>query len=413
MFYLLFPKTDEELKKINIDMAMTWRVDWKIISVCLLLCVGIACSPKLVDKTAPADQHWNQWSKIQLAVDSLRNDIGAPGMSVAFVDRAGVQTFAAGWSDKENQTLMHADHVLMNGSIGKTYVAAVLFKLIEQGQLDLLDSVKYFMTEYTEYHRLPNAEVLVIDHLLTHTSGLPRYVMDPAVWSFVVDDPDKIWTPVERLAYVLDAEPIHEVGKGWGYSDTNYILLGMIIEKITGKKYEQVVKELILHPLGLAKTFINDRPNLPGLSSAYSGLSQLFQVQEKVALPGKYTFNPQIEWTGGGISTTPTDVAKWTFWLHSGEVLSAESYQKMIEAVTIADQFPDGGKYGRGCILRPGVQQTYYGHSGIMPGFLSITEFSPNGQYAIAIQVNTDRLTPGKNLSAVSDALHELLMEKG
>ena len=161
-----------------------------------------------------------------------------------------------------------------------------------------------------------------------------------------------------------------------------------------------------MNPRDWKKTYVNDRPDIPNLSAAYSGLSQLFQVKPKVSEIGRYTFNPQIEWTGGGISTTPRDLATWTYRLHSGKVLSRDMYELMITSSSVEEQFPDGSKYGHGCILWNRNGAPFYGHSGIMPGFLSLTEYSSEGKYAIAIQVNTDRLARGKSLSSIAEGLH-------
>ena len=349
---------------------------------------------------------------IQSYIDSIRVDFAIPGMSVAIIDKQEkISAFTTGWSDKEDQIAMDPHHVLMNGSIGKTYVAAVLFKLIESNQIELDDPISKYLNEYGDLDRIPNAALLTIAHLMTHTSGIPRYVMDPAVWSFVKDDPMRSWTPEERLAFILDADPLHAPGEAWAYSDTNYILLGMIIEKITGRKYNDLVREMIIEFYQFNETYVNDRFDIPNLSAAYSGLGQLFHVKEKVASIGAYSFNPQIEWTGGGISTTPRDLAKWTLKLHQGGIVSPESYQTMITSSDVDDQFPDGSKYGHGCILWVWDGNNYYGHSGIMPGFLSITLYAPKFDYALAIQVNTDQLPPGKSLTTIAQGLNDILQK--
>ena len=189
--------------------------------------------------------------EIQAFLDSMRVDIATPGISIAVVNQDESHTFTSGLSDQENQIKMNPDHVLMNGSIGKTYVAAVVLNLIDDGKLRISDPISTYLSDYRDLHRIPNANELTIDHLMTHTSGIPRYIMDPSIWSFVKDDPLKSWTPEERLAFILDADPVHKPGEDWAYSDTNYILLGMIVEAVTGIPYNEMVLKEIIEPQGL------------------------------------------------------------------------------------------------------------------------------------------------------------------
>lgn len=348
-------------------------------------------------------------TQVQHILDSMKHELDVPGISCALVDPQGKElTFTSGWSDVEEQTDLEADHVLMSGSIGKTYVAAVAFKLIEEGQLSLSDSLKRFLGDFQYFDKIPNAPLLTIDHLMTHTSGLTRYIMKPDIWNLISSDPFRIWTNEERLSFVLGDDPQHAPGEGWAYSDTNYILLGMVLEEITGKPYTDLVKDLILEPHALRETHVNDGPKIPNLSAAYSGLSEAFKIKPKVAISGEYTFNPQVEWTGGGMSSTTRDLARWIYRLHSGEVLTGPSYRIMVEPVPFERQLPDGSKYGYGCIIWKSDDGTYFGHSGIMPGFLSLAQYAPEYKYSLAIQVNKDLLPRGKSLNEIALLVHSL-----
>ena len=121
-------------------------------------------------------------------------------------------------------------------------------QLIEAGTLDLDAPISKYLGTRSWFRRLPNADAITVRHLMTHTSGLVRYEMNPAFTADLRAQPDKAWTPEEEIAYLLDATPPFAAGQGWDYSDTNYIVLGMIIESITGTKlYDEVQRFNIPH----------------------------------------------------------------------------------------------------------------------------------------------------------------------
>ena len=117
---------------------------------------------------------------------------------------------------------------------------------------------------------------------MNHTSGVMRYEFKP---DFIIDlnaMPTKEWKPHELLKYVLDENPAFAAGQGWDYSDTNYILLGMIIEQLTGKKYYELLYKEILEPYKLVNTRPTDMNLLPGIAQGYAGKDNELKLNEKV-----------------------------------------------------------------------------------------------------------------------------------
>ncbi|MEZ5010587.1 MAG: serine hydrolase domain-containing protein [Bacteroidales bacterium] len=98
-------------------------------------------------------------------------------------------------------------------------------------------------------------EITVRRMLLTHTSDLPRYVMNAALWDTVAAYPGKVWSYHDRLSFIFNEPAVHEAGSGWSYSDSNYILIGMLIEQITGEPYYDGTQKRILEPAGLMNTY--------------------------------------------------------------------------------------------------------------------------------------------------------------
>jgi len=210
------------------------------------------------------------------------------------------------------------------------------------------------------------------------------------------------------------AEPMFEVGEGWSYADTNFLVLGAIVERLTGERYEKVLRDRVLVPLGLKDTLTNDGPDLPGLVSGYTALGAMFPIAEETAADGRYGMNPVFERTGGGITSTAADLARFAHAVFAGEAVPEPLRGPMLEG-TPARRLGPGVEYGLGVILTPTEHGTAVGHSGIMPGYLSevrhYPELSGGMGVTIAAQVNTDRPVGGRALHEAVEGLAGLLGE--
>src|SRR5262249_45210235 len=146
----------------------------------------------------------------------------APGVSAGFALADG-RSFglAAGLADKAAKQPMTPDARMLQGSVGKTYVAAVALQLVHEGKLNLDDKVSKYLGGEEWFPRLPNAADITVRMLMNHTSGIVRYELNRKFLEDLTRDPYKVWLPAERLRYVLDGKPPFAAGKGWEYSDTN------------------------------------------------------------------------------------------------------------------------------------------------------------------------------------------------
>lgn len=328
---------------------------------------------------------------LQRELEALLKESGAPGASLAVILPGGqMLTATAGVSDKERGTPMRPDHRLFSGSIGKTYVAAVLLQLAAEGRLSLDDALSRYLGDQAWYPRLPNGPAITLRHLLTHSSGLPEYVEQESLWQAIAANPDRNWTPEARLAEILDAKPAFPAGQGFAYADTNYILLGMVIEQVTGRPYEQVQAERLLKPLGLKETQAANQRALPGLTAGYSALPPFFHMPPKVGVEGRYGFNPQLEWTGGGLVSTAADLARWGSALFGGKVLSDGWLKQMRTPSGQRTDMADGAEYGLGLILWQTPFGPAWGHSGFVPGFNAVLEHLPEQGVTLALMCNSD-----------------------
>ena len=332
-----------------------------------------------------------QRREVQACLDSLVivNEIPGANFTVVLPD-GRIENYSSGYEDIEENIPLRPDRVMFSGSVGKTYAVALLMQLVDQGKVSLHDRFYDYFPDIEWLNRLPNINEISVEMLLKHTSGLPRWVMGPDVWKEISENPDKIWSYSDRLSYVFDMNPVHPAGKGWGYSDTNYLLLGMLIEKLTGEDYYDLVRQNILEPLELKNTYPSLKRNITDLSQGYSRLPALFLSPEKVVSDGKYYFNPQMEWTGGGMASTTEDLARWAGLYYSNTLFSDSLSAKIMAEPAESIQMSPVAWYSLGAFIYKTKSGLAYGHTGFVPGFNAIFAYYPDSDLAVAMQFNSD-----------------------
>ncbi len=286
-----------------------------------------------------ADLH----ARLQGVMDAFRAGGAFPGASAAVSLPDGtVIHLTVGEADTVQHIPMDRSHRMLHGSVGKTYFAALAMQLIGEGRLDLDARVSSYLGHHPWYARIPNAAGITVKHLMTHTSGVMRYEFKETFTTDLSAQPDKHWQPEELLAYVLGEEATFIQGEGWEYSDTNFIILGMIMEEIT----------------------------------------------DEVILPdGRFVINPQFEWAGGGFASTTEDLARWARALYTGKAFDPALLPLMLDGVPA--RLGPGSRYGLGVILTGTPAGPSQGHSGVFPGCLSEMAYCPELDGAVALQVNT------------------------
>lgn len=345
---------------------------------------------------------------LQDKMDFLVQDNDLPGMNFAWIGTDGrMNSYSSGLEDKEKNQALNDKHVLFSGSIGKTYAVALLMQLVEAGEVDLQAKWKSYFPDIDWIDRLPNIDEISVEYLLQHRSGLPRYVMKMAAWDSLAANPDKIWSYEDRMALIFDDDPVHEAGNGWAYSDTNYILIGMLIERVTGKPYYELVKARLLDEFGLKETHPGTRRDIPNLAMAYSRLPAAFSIPEKVVENGKYVFNPQLEWTGGGMASSTPDLARWAKVYFEAKTFSPESLKKITTVNPDGEGVDAGDSYGMGAFIYKSKIGEAFGHSGFMPGFNSLFVYLPKQKVAAALQINCDYASQKMGLTSYMEVLLE------
>ncbi len=343
-------------------------------------------------------------SALQQKLDSLRSAGGFPGASLAVVLRDGrTIALATGYADTSLRTALRPSDRLMQGSVGKTYVAAVAMQLIQEGRLKLDAPISTYLGTRPWFARLPNASTITVRDLMRHTSGLVRYEFDERFTNALTRDPMRSWTPEEEIAFLLDQKPPFAAGAGWEYSDTNYIVLGLILEQVSGERYHDLLRTRILTPLSLRNTVPVTGAVVQGLAQGYAGKKNVFGGAEAMLRDGRMIINPAFEWTGGGVASTTEDLARWAKLLYEGKAFSAALLPTLFDAVPA--KLGPNTKYGLAVIVRESPAGVTYGHSGFFPGYATEMLYVPATGLAAAIQVNTSDPYPRRLVPFLMDVL--------
>ena len=327
--------------------------------------------------------------RLQATLDSIHAAGRFPGVTAGVVLGDGTSFgLASGFADTALRIAMRPSDRLLQGSVGKTYVAAVALQLVHEGRISLEDKVSRYLGSEPWYGRLANGADITIRQLMNHTSGVVRYEFKPEFTRDLTANPDKDWRPAELIAYLLDTPAPFAAGEGWEYSDSNYILLGMIIERVTGNRYYAEMQRRLLDPLGLRNTVPSDSRTIPGLVQGYAGPNNPFGGTDAMIVNGRFAINPQFEWTGGGIASTSEDLARWAKAMYEGRGYPSALMAQAIDGVP-ARGLGQNTRYGLGVILRQTPLGLTYGHSGFFPGYLTEVMYFPDTKVAIAVQTNT------------------------
>ena len=384
------------------------------IKICLLLTFGLGFAPLTRGQVAVAAPVFpgELASKLEATLTTIHDDGEFPGMTLGVVLPDGADCgLAVGVSNRKSGRKMKSSDRMLQGSVGKTYVAAVALQLIADEKLDLKRKVSHYLGKHEWYPRIPNSAAITVRQLMTHTSGVMRYEFKPTFTEDLKRQPDKVWKPEELLAYVLDEKGSFPAGEGWEYSDTNYILLGMIIEKITGSTLFAEIKRRLIVPLRLKDTIPSDARVLKGVVQGYTNPRSPFGLGETVMVDGKLGFNPQFEWAGGGWASTSLDLARWAKALYEGRAFPKNLLPEAVDGVKA--RLGPGSRYGLGVIITPSPQGATWGHSGYFPGYLTEMRYYVDHRFTLVCQFNTSNgRSIGQRRSAILDKLAAVVVQE-
>jgi D-alanyl-D-alanine carboxypeptidase len=356
--------------------------------------------------------------------------MGIPGISVAIgVGDDVVWTGTAGYSDVLGKEPVTVDDRFGVGSITKTFVARVILQLVEEGKLDL-DKTPSDYLDLPIIGNIYNTESATLRHLLNHQSGI-------ATWEFQEDWIPKgrgaemelghIWGKTETLEYCTkDLLPAtNEPGGGYSYSNTNYTILGLIIEAVTGHDAAAEIRRRILEPLGLENTFLESFEEVPGgyvnhyhyatpdfvaAAGVHSEFKELRPYLVE-STPG----NLSPEWTAGGMISSAGDLVRWARAIRDGELLETAAMQE-----EVFTYYPPAEGTGRRSQYMQGISRSEgfygdlaaFGHSGGTLGFTAYMYWLEDTDIIVVMLANVGGMHSGLSPSPVSLFFRQVLLPR-
>ncbi len=335
----------------------------------------------------------NQAARLQGALDRTRRSLGLRGVSAAVITTNGLWLGTSGTSFGTASVRPWMRFSM--GSVTKTFTAALIMRLSEEGKLGLDDPIGKWLPPYPN---VPNT--VTIRQLLSHTSGIYNYTEHPNFWP-MVSRTNKVYAPTDALALVL--APNFAAGESWAYSNTGYTLLGLIAEAVTHRSFAAEVRHRFLEPLGIEGIYLQGNETasverVHGWSRDFSG--SLEDINSRSTWPVVYP----VAWSAGAMAATARDLAIWTRALYGGSVVTPETMKQMTEwhAVSSASY---GLGYGLGTMRLASPKGDFWGHTGTITGFRTHAGHSPALDATMVIMINQD----GGEHTAIWDALVQQL----
>lgn len=341
--------------------------------------------------------------EIQAEMDELTTTTFPPGM-VVWIDTPEYRfEGASGFANLADETLMSADGAFRIGSITKTFTATVILQLAEDGVLTLDDTVAQWLPEVAE--QLPYADEMTVYQLLSHTAGTVNIVEHESYYpdiftEMVVNEDTGIVSldcvqrdPNDTLArYVYGRDALFEPGTSWYYSNTNYTLLGMIIEEAMEIPLAEAYQTNIYEPLGMQSTFMDCYEDaVVDIVHGYTGFGETMSDVTEL--------HESIGWSAGGMVSTAPDLVTFARALFGGELFDDPA------TLTAMTTPVPNSPYGLGVF----ISEDYIGHPGGIAGFRSALNYSPELDMVVVMLYNNDVADPEQNMADVINPVFPLL----
>jgi D-alanyl-D-alanine carboxypeptidase len=338
-------------------------------------------------------------ARLQVELDDIRARLGIPGVSVTviFPDDSS-WTGTSGRADVAGNEVVTPDTAFALASVSKTYTAALILGLAGDGLIDLdAPALSY----------LPGAALdkrITVRQLLNHTSGLDDFFLHTPIDKALQADPDAFWSVKRTLKYV--AKPYFPPGRGWHYSNTNYVYLGLIAERVTGVPLAIALRERFFVPLHFDATWYQavEKPRSP-LAHGYRFAGPRLS-SPPIDLSSKSPVAPfrSVVTAAGGagsIAATSSDAARWGRLLVTGDVLGPGMTAEMLDGVAFTAAYKPRIPYGLGVQAFPIGGRLAVGHSGRLLGFRSAVRHLPAENVTIAVLTNQSRADPALIVQAL------------
>ncbi|MFE1455641.1 serine hydrolase domain-containing protein [Streptomyces sp. NPDC058735] len=359
-------------------------------ALALVLGLGLLVTPaSAAGRDGAAHRPGDGSALLDVLQDAVRQ--GSPGALAQSRTERRVRDLAAGVADTATGERPDARMRFRIGSVTKTFVATAVLQLVAEGRLRLDESVADVLPGVVDRNGNDGAAI-TIRMLLNDTSGLYEYTNDPRVEQIATQDPAHCFTPLELVGFALDHPPLFAPGTSWAYSNTNYSLLAMVIEKVTGQSYGDLITRRILRPLNLAATsFPGCSPLLP--APRLHGYTKPDPAGTEIQEATDY--NPSFAAGNGDMISTVGDLNRFDSALLGGRLLPARLLRAMLTPTPGSFPNTDVFRYGLGVVIaRTPCGVTVYGNAGSIQGYETWMGGTRNGRHTMSFVLNQDWLDP-------------------
>ncbi|MEF7656595.1 serine hydrolase domain-containing protein [Bacillus thuringiensis] len=315
----------------------------------------------------------NKRTSIEQVIDKAADAKNIPGVIVTVKNGETSWAYASGEGNIERNHKVDADSAFRIGSTTKTFVATVVLQLAGEKKLSLDDTVEKWLPGLIKGNGYDGSKI-TIRQLLNHTSGIADY-LTPDLKEKLIENPSENYTAEQLISRALQLEPV----KGWSYSNTNMVIVGLIIQKVTGESYAEQIQKRIINPLSLKETV------LPGSSMDIPKKNARGYLNTGDKLVDITLFNPSFANASGEMISTGEDMTTFFRALLGGKLLTPEMQKEMVNHTVDTPL----GKYGLGIHatkLPDGTE--VWGHGGGIPGFTNFAGGTKDGQHVISININ-------------------------
>ena len=368
----------------------------RLLAIACTLVVLTGCVPGALPTETPTST--TDTAKADAVMRIVRDTMAQAHLKAVIVrvtiDGKEVVTQAVG----ESMTGVPATNAMhfRNGAVAISYVSTLLLKLVDEKKVSLDDKLSKWLPE------IPHADKVTLGQLAQMTSGYVDYVIgNTAMNNALYANPFRHWTVHDMLGYAVNQPLLYEPGSNWNYAHTNYVLLGLALEKATGQEMSKLLADKVLRPLGLTNTANNLTPEIPSpVLHAFSSERRAFlKIPAGTPFYEESTFwDPSWTITHGAIQTTNIyDMEATAVGIGSGRLLTPDSYKKMVSTAlrgkthkqpgcTTCDEMTDAYTYGLGIVITGNwlVQNPMFG------GYGAIEAYLPSQKIAIAAAVTFD-----------------------
>jgi D-alanyl-D-alanine carboxypeptidase len=323
------------------------------------------------DRPFPAGKR----KQIDAVVNKAYADAQVPGVVVGiWIPGEGSYVAAKGFADLRSRAPMRSSYYFRIGSITKTFTVTALLILADEKKLGLDDPV----SKYVDF--VPNGDMITLRMLANMTSGLHSYTEDEAAVRIIIGSPNRVWTPRELVDVGLKSPPDFAPGTGWHYSNTNTVLLGMILEKVSGQPIQELFAQKLYAPLRLRHTIWPTSGQMPSVYA--SGYTKQTLDDTRANATNR---NPSWAFTAGELISTMADLRTWVTSYTTGTLVSAEMQKERLTWVTLPPNTPER-HYGLGI----GEDHGWLGHTGELPGYNTAAYYLPAKKAVVVVMVNSD-----------------------